>query len=139
MSEADASQKAGQTQADPRVDLAVTRTELAWERTLLAWIRTTLALLGSGIALDKGAQLLHQARVLAGTAMMRNGHIVGLSLTGLSTLLLLIVTVQYLNGKLALARIKGVSPAAFHPAVISSVLVILLCSAVFVVLACDNS
>jgi uncharacterized membrane protein YidH (DUF202 family) len=54
--------------ADPHVDLAVQRTQLACDRTLLAWIRTSFALITAGVAFDKGAQWLHEARLAAGTA-----------------------------------------------------------------------
>ena len=77
--------------ADPRVDLAVKRTELAWDRTLLAWLRTTSALIAAGAAFDKGAQWLHEVRLAAGTAFVRGGHLVGLSLTAAATLLLIFV------------------------------------------------
>jgi uncharacterized membrane protein YidH (DUF202 family) len=80
--------------ADPRIDLAVLRAQLAWDRTLLAWIRTTLTLMGAGVVLDKGAQLLHQAKVLAGVAVVQNGHLLDLTLTGVTTTLFVIVCWQ---------------------------------------------
>jgi len=123
---------------DPRVDLAVLRTELAWERTVLAWIRTVIGLMTAGVAFDKGVQLLHQERVLAGTALVRNGHVAGLSLTGISTALLMIVTVQYMRGLHALAGVKSMPSSRMRPAIIASVLVILLGIAVLVVLAMSN-
>src|SRR5271169_3822691 len=80
---------------DRRVDLAVLRSELAWDRTLLAWVRTVLTLMGAGVAFDKGAQLLHEARLAAGTAVVQGAHLIGLCLTGVSTLLLPVVCLQY--------------------------------------------
>ena len=80
---------------DPRVDLAVLRSELAWERTLLAWVRAVLTLIGAGVVFDKGAQLLQEGRPASGTALVVSGHFIGLSLTGVSTVLLLVVCLQY--------------------------------------------
>ena len=128
-----------EAEVDPRVDLAALRTELGWERTLLAWMRTALSLTGAGIAFDKGTRLLHQERVLAGTAIVRNGHLVGLTLTAVSTLLLAAITGQFLLSLRALSQIRGAKPPRFRPAILGSGLVILLGIAVFVVLALDNS
>jgi uncharacterized membrane protein YidH (DUF202 family) len=118
---------------DPRVDLAVRRTELAEQRTLLAWLRTTIALMGAGVAFDKGAQLYHQSKLEAGTAIVRNGHLVGLSLTIASLLLLVVVLWQYLNAISNLAKMAGRVGPRFPPAVVATVLVILLGIAVVVV------
>jgi putative membrane protein len=123
---------------DPRVDLAAMRTQLAWDRTLLAWIRSALTLMGAGVALDKGTQLLHQANVLAGIATVRNGHLVGLTLTGASTAMLGVVCWQYVESMRMLARIKSTPPARFTPALLVSPLVILLGCAVFAVLILDQ-
>jgi uncharacterized membrane protein YidH (DUF202 family) len=95
---------AGEQEIDPRIDLAVQRTELAWDRTLLAWIRTALSLMASGVAFDKGTQLMHQARLATGTAWVRSGHFSGLTLTGVSTLLLAIVTWNHMR---ALVPLRG--------------------------------
>ncbi len=124
---------------DPRVDLAVLRTQLAWDRTLLSWLRSSLALMGAAVVLDKGAQLLHQARVLAGVAVVRNGHLLGLTLTGVSTVLLSVVCWQYGQGVRALARIEGSKPPRVQPALLASLLVVLLGVGVFLVLLLDQS
>jgi putative membrane protein len=118
---------------DPRIDLAVRRTELAEQRTLLAWLRTAIALMGAGVAFDKGAQLFHQSRLETGTAIVRNGHLVGLSLTITSTLLLVVVLWQYLKALSNLAKTAGRSGPQFPPTVVATVLVILLGIAVVVV------
>jgi putative membrane protein len=124
--------------ADPRVDLAVKRTELAWDRTLLAWLRTTTALIAAGAAFDKGAQWLHEARLAAGTAFIRNGHLVGLSLTSASTVLLLFVCWQYWGDARELTAIKGSRPARVPSASIACRLVIFLGAAVFFLLLNDT-
>ena len=124
---------------DPRVHLAAVRTQLAWDRTLLAWIRTTITLMGAGVALDKGTQLLHQANVLAGIAVVRNGHLLGLTLTGIGTGLFVIVCWQYVQSVRVLARITKARPSRFPPALLISMLVILLGCAVFIVLLIDKS
>ena len=124
--------------ADPRVDLAVLRSELAWDRTLLAWVRTVIGLIGAGVGFDKLAQYLHQARLEAGTAIVRNGHLVGLTLTGVSTVMLMIACLQYWQSRRELARIKGSRPPRIPPAMLSAILVIVLGCAVFVVLLGDK-
>jgi uncharacterized membrane protein YidH (DUF202 family) len=95
---------------DPRVDLAVDRTQFAWDRTMLAWLRTTLGLMGAGVAFDKEDQLLHEARLAEGAALIRSGHVVGLLLTATSTMLLMIVCLHYLQNRRTLAAIKGSRP-----------------------------
>jgi uncharacterized membrane protein YidH (DUF202 family) len=55
---------------DPRIEIAVERTQLAYERTQLAWIRTVLALITAGIAIDKGTETLHEARIADGIVRM---------------------------------------------------------------------
>ncbi len=124
---------------DPRIDLAATRTQLAWDRTLLAWIRTTLALMGAGAVLDKGVQLLHQAKVLAGVQVVRNGHLLGLTLTGASTILFVVVCGQYVQSMRTLARISHAKTPGLRPALLVSILVIVLGCAVFTVLLLDKS
>jgi hypothetical protein len=59
-------------------------------------------------------------------------------LTGVSTLLLLIVGWQYLKAVRALARIRGSGAPRFPPALLASVIVVLLGGAVFVVLLMDQ-
>ena len=78
---------------DIKTLLAVERTLYAVERTQLAWVRTTLAMLGSGIALDKGMEYIHQTRVIAGTALFESAHIIGVVLSLFSTILLLLSTI----------------------------------------------
>ena len=123
--------EAAEQQADPRIDLAVQRTELAEDRTMLAWLRTALALMGAGAAFDKGARLLHEERLAAGTALIRNGHLVGLSVTGSISLLLVLVLWQHRRKQAELAVIKGTSEVAFPATTVACILVILLGIAVF--------
>src|SRR5215831_18139907 len=95
--------QAAEQQTDPRLDLAVQRTELAEDRTLLAWLRTALGLMGAGAAFDKGARLLHEERLAAGTALIRNSHLVGLSVTGVVSALLVLVLWQHRRKQAELA------------------------------------
>jgi putative membrane protein len=132
--ERDQQRRYAEQDADPRVDLAVQRTELAEDRTLLAWLRTAIALMGAGVAFDKGTEFLHEQRLAAGTALVQNGHVVGPSLTAITTLLLLLVLWQHRRTHLELARIKGTAAPSFPPTAIAGVLVVLLGISVFVVL-----
>jgi putative membrane protein len=99
--------------ADPRVDLAVQRTELALDRSQLAWVRTAFTFITAGLAIDKGAEALHEARLLAGTNWVAGSHAVGTTLTAASTLFLLVASVLYFQQARALARIKGAEPPWF--------------------------
>jgi putative membrane protein len=112
--------------ADPRVDLAVERTELALERTQLAWIRTTLSFLGSGIALDKGMEMIRRSRIESGKALFENAHIIGIGLSLTGTFLILFCTWFYVKRSHSLAKMKGAKPLRVPPALFGSLLVILL-------------
>ena len=112
--------------ADPRVDLAVLRTELALDRTQLAWVRTAFTFITAGLAIDKGAVALHEARVLAGTNWIAGSHAVGTTLTAASTVFLLIASILYFRQARTLARIKGVDPPWLPLALLMSLLVVLL-------------
>ena len=134
----DSAREQAEQAADPRVDLAVKRTELAWDRTLLAWLRTTIALIVAGTAFDKGAQWLHEARLAAGTAFVRNGHLIGLSITAASVVLLAFVCWQYWKDAGELALIKGSPRAGIPPALIACALLIVLGAAAFFLLLNDT-
>ena len=121
-------------EADPRVDLAVLRTELALDRTQLAWVRTAFTLITTGLALDKGAEALHQARVLAGTNWVKGSHVIGPTLTVAATAFLVITSVEYFRRAWDLARLKGGRPSLCPPALLVSVMVILLGIALSIVL-----
>jgi putative membrane protein len=112
--------------ADPRVDLAVQRTELALDRTQLAWIRTAFTLITAGFAIDKGGAALHEARVLAGTNWVSTSHFSGIFLAAAATTFLLIASVAYLQQSRELARLKGAKPSLFPPALLISLLVVML-------------
>ncbi len=112
--------------ADPRVDLAVQRTELALDRTQLAWVRTAFTLITAGFAIDKGGDALHEARVLAGTNWLSTSHFGGISLAGAATVFLLIASVAYFRQSRDLARLKGTEPPWLPPALLISLLVIVL-------------
>ncbi len=112
--------------ADPRVDLAVLRTELALDRTQLAWVRTAFTLITAGLAIDKGAEALHEARVLAGKNWVTGSHAVGTTLTAAATVFLIIASVAYYQQARNLAQIKGAKPPLLPPAVLITLLVIFL-------------
>ena len=98
---------------DTATDLALERTELAVERTHLSWIRTMFTIITSGIAIDKGLEIIHQQRLLkgSGSELAQGGHIVGLFLTGVGTILLLTKTMQFVHRSKQLAAMKQES---FH-------------------------
>src|SRR5664279_1964441 len=100
---------------DPRVDLAVERTELALERTQLAWVRTLLSLIGGGFVIDKAMEAIHQARLESGEAFVQHGHLVGMIFTASGTLLMILVTINYLRRNAAYARMKKGRKPFFAP------------------------
>lgn len=111
--------------ADPRVDLAVERTILALVRTQLAWIRTIITLMTAGLAIDKGFAALHNARMVTGEAWVKNGHLAGLVMTISGTLLMILVTTNYVMGLKVLNNLKGTKRKRFDPGLILSVLITL--------------
>lgn len=124
---------------DPRIDLAVQRTELAEDRTLLAWVRTNLGLMGAGVAFDKGVRYFHEARLASGAAWVRSGHVVGISFTAASTLLLAIVVWNYLRSVRTLAGMGRRKPPRATPAFVAAVLVVVLGCGVLTILIISNS
>ena len=124
------SRRAAERDADPHVnlagELAVERTELALERTHLAWIRTVFTLLTAGVALDKGLEIIHQARLLKGEAWVQHGHVAGIVLTVAGTILLLLVTVAYVQRSRVLRRLRGGPGAVLIPGLLASGLFLLV-------------
>ena len=112
--------------ADLGLQLSIERTELALERTQLAWIRTTLALLGSGIALDKGMELIHKTRVEAGNALFENAHVIGIVLSMGGTLGMVLSSWFCFKRFRNLSLMKGFSPPLFPLVLLPSVLISLL-------------
>ena len=102
------------------MDLAVQRTELALDRTQLAWVRTAFTLITAGLAIDKGGEALHDARVLAGTNWVSTSHFGGISLAAASTFFLLIATVAYFRQSRVLAQLKGAELPLLPPGASSS-------------------
>ena len=126
--------EAAEIEVDEAVWLAITRTELALHRTLMAWIRTALALMAAGIAYDKGFRFLHEARIEAGTAWVQSAHVAGITVVGVSTLLLVLVTISYFMSirSLAASRRSGIAQAL--PTVLAALLVIVLGCCILTVL-----
>jgi len=110
--------------ADPRIDLAVERTILALVRTQLAWIRTMITLMTAGLAIDKGFAALHEARLLSGEAWINNGHLAGLIMTITGTLMIILVTINYVMGIKALNNMKGTRRKLFDSGLILSLIII---------------
>ena len=126
--------EAAESELDAALELALTRTQLSFHRTLLAWIRTALTLMAAGIAYDKGFQLLHEARLEEGRAWVRSAHFVGITLTAASTLLLIVVTVNYFMNIRALAASRRRGIAQTLPTVLAALLVVVLGCSVLTVL-----
>ncbi len=112
--------------ADPRIDLAVDRTTLALIRTLLAWVRTILSLMTGGLAIDKGFAALHEARLVSGTAILRNSHFAGLVMTGSGTLLITIVLLNYVKSRRDLNRMKSPKRKLWDTGFILSLVILLI-------------
>jgi len=112
--------------SDPRIDLAIERTELALERTQLAWVRTLLSMIGGGFVIDRAMEALHKARLESGQAWVNHGHLAGMVITGLGTLLMILVTVSYSFRARSLAQMKGARKSFLAPGFLISVLTILI-------------
>jgi putative membrane protein len=118
--------KSAEQDVDPRVDLAVERTELALERTQLAWVRTLLSLIGGGFVIDKAMEAIHQARLEAGEAFVKHSHLTGMIVTGSGTLLMILVTINYMRRNAAYARMKMGKKPFFAPGFLLSMLTIII-------------
>jgi len=97
--------------SDFRTDLSIETTILAMERTQLAWVRTVMAFITAGVAIDKGTSLLHEARLVSGTAWSKDCHFAGLLLTVSATLLMTMETILYIRrvrqlNKMTVTKIK---------------------------------
>lgn len=118
--------KHAEADADPRVDLAVERTELAMERTQLAWARTVLTFITGGIAIDKGTEALHDARLFAGDALVKSGHVTGMFLSVTSTTLMVLTTIIYARRKAELNQMRGLKTKMPSPTTLLSIVVCIL-------------
>ena len=108
---------------DPRIEIAIERTQLAIERTQLAWIRTVLALITAGIAIDKGTEALHQARIEMGEALIKDGHFSGMLLTISGTAMMLLATVIFFKRMKELEQMRGIRRKLPYPVFILSVII----------------
>ena len=111
---------------DSRLDLAIETTLLAMDRTQLAWVRTVMGIITAGIALDKGAEALHQARLISGIAWSKNGHFAGLLLTITGTVFMLLVTVIYCKRLKELTRMRSLKEKIPSATMLLSVFVCLV-------------
>ncbi len=84
-----------QVETNAQVQLAIQRTELALERTQLAWVRTAFAIISAGLAMEKGLQALHDAKLLAERDWLTGGHYGGVFLSLIATVSLTLTTVRY--------------------------------------------
>jgi uncharacterized membrane protein YidH (DUF202 family) len=109
--------------ADSVTDLAVERTALALERTQLAWVRTVMGFITAGIAIDKGLEALHEARLITGTAWSTNGHFSGELLTVSATALMIFTTVNYIRRTRQLNKMRGIINRFPPPTTILSIFV----------------
>ena len=126
---------------DPRVDLAVERTVLALERTHLAWIRMMFNLITSGLAIDKGLEIIVEQKLLSHKALIglaNSGHIIGTILTASGTLLLLAETLQFEKRSRQLATMKKEEFPIFTTTLFLSILVMLIGLAIIFVMISTN-
>lgn len=119
-------QKMASDTDDPRVDLAVERTMFALERTLLAWVRTVMGLITGGVAIDKGTAAIHDARLAAGVALMKNGHLAGLILTIVGTVLMVVVTIVFIRRNRELKEMLGIKARFPAPGIMLAIFICLL-------------
>ncbi len=82
-------------ESNVQVQLAIQRTELALERTQLAWVRTAFAIISAGLAMEKGLQALHDAKLLQERDWLAGGHYGGILLSLIATLSLGLTTIRY--------------------------------------------
>lgn len=123
---------------DPRVDLAIERTMLALERTQLAWIRTALGLLAAAVAMDKGIEVLHGARIAEGTALVRHAHVAGLTMIAVTLMLFAGATITYRRHGARLAKLSGTSQLEINWIFWQSLFLILLGAVIFAMLFLDK-
>jgi uncharacterized membrane protein YidH (DUF202 family) len=111
---------------DFRDELAIERTQLALENIHLGWIRILFNIMSAGLALDKGLEALHNSQLLKGKVMLGNGHILGIFLILLGSVLLSIKTFYYVVHARQLAAIKDRGPSLISLNIILSVALILV-------------
>lgn len=109
------------------------------DRTLLAWVRTDLSLMAGGVAFDKGARLLREDRLKAGTALIHSSHIVGISITVTSTVLIAIAIWIYLRDLRSVADMLQWRHPRIQPSLISAVLAMTLGVLITVALVVTNN
>ncbi len=111
---------------------------LALERTQLAWIRTALGLLAAAVAMDKGIEALHRARIEAGTALVRHAHVAGLTVIAVTLMLFAGATISYHRHGARLANMSGTTSKEINWIFWQSLFLILLGTVVFTMLLFDQ-
>lgn len=128
-------------ETDPRVDLAVERTALALERTHLAWIRMMFNMITSGLAIDKGLEIIVDQKLISHKSLIglaNTGHIIGIILTASGTLLLVAETLQFEKRSKQLATIKKEKNSIFTTTLFLSILVMFVGLALIYVMISTN-
>ncbi len=128
-------------ETDPRVDLAVERTSLALERTHLAWVRMMFNMITSGLAIDKGLEIIAEQKLIGHKALIglaNTGHILGIILTASGTLLLLAETLQFDKRSRQLAALKKEKFFLLSTTMTLSILVMLVGLALIYVMISTN-
>jgi uncharacterized membrane protein YidH (DUF202 family) len=109
-----------------REHLAAERTELALESTQLAWIRTVLTFMATGMAISKGVEALHNAKVISGKNLTIHANFAGIFLTIAGTVMLIVATFYFLLRRKQLAKIRGEFAFKMVPALLISICTILI-------------
>jgi uncharacterized membrane protein YidH (DUF202 family) len=85
-----------------------------------------MGMITAGIAIDKGFQALHQARLMSGVAWEKNGHFAGLLLTIGGTTLMIITCILYIPRIRELNLMQGVKKKFPAPGVLISLFMCLI-------------
>ena len=90
------------------------------------------------MALDKGTEALHEARMLAGKNWVLSGHVAGLVLTFTTTVFLILATISYVRQARALEQLRTIKTGWIPGSLPLSLLVIVLGCVLFFLLLLMN-